>query len=465
MITIGFSTKSHKPNFIQHLKDTCGLKDIEVIEKINNGEKSLSVVYNEIINESKNNIVVLCHDDILFEKTYWGKRIVDHFSKNPEYGILGVAGTRYYPSSGMWWEISSEMIGQVYHQHNGKKWLSSYNEPFGDRIIDTIIVDGVLMTLQKNKIVKPFNESVEGFHFYDTTFTFENHLEGVNVGVMSNVPITHMSIGMTNEQWNKNRLKFIESYKDSLPRILNNNLPIKTINTKQPLVSVIMPIYNYGKMFQKSLESVFKSTYNNIELIIINDGSTDEYVLNKLNSLSNHPNIKVIHQENSGPSSARNNGIKNSSGMYILPLDSDDTISPDYIGECIKLITKNSKLSPIYCDTNHIGEITGIERRPEWSKERLIQGPFIVNCSMFSREAFDICGGYDEQMKGWEDYDLWVRMMVNGYVGKRIPKPLFNYFHHEKDGTVSTEANKNTKELYVHIMTKNNIILNNENIN
>ena len=127
MITIGYSTRESKPHFINYLKDTCGVKDIQVIEKVNSGGKSLSKVYNEILEESTNDIVILCHDDILFEKNYWGKRILEHFDKKENYGILGVAGTRYYPKSGMWWEISSEMIGQVYHQHEGKKWLSSYN--------------------------------------------------------------------------------------------------------------------------------------------------------------------------------------------------------------------------------------------------------------------------------------------------------------------------------------------------
>jgi glycosyltransferase involved in cell wall biosynthesis len=458
MITIGFSTKSTKPKFIDHIKETCGINDVQIIEKINNGEKSLSVVYNEILSESLNDIVVLCHDDIIFEKKYWGKRVIDHFIKKPEFGILGVAGTRFYPSSGMWWEINSEMIGQVYHQHNGKKWLSSYNEPFGNKIIDTVIIDGVFMMINKKQLFTTFNEEVEGFHFYDTTFSFENHINGVKVGVISNIPITHLSIGATNDQWEKNRKKFIKKYEKHLPNILENNFPIITPNKQLPLVSVVMPVYNYGKMFHKSIESVFNSTYKNIELIIVNDGSTDEYVLKKLDSLSNHPNIKIIHQENGGPSNARNNGIKNSNGVYILPLDSDDMISPEYIQTCVNIIKRDKNISPVYCDTNHVGQMSGIENRPEWSRERLIQGPFIVNCSMFTRESFDLCGGYDEEMKGWEDYDLWVRMMNNGFIGKRIPKPLFTYFHHENDGTVSTEANKNTQELYNTIMIKNNII-------
>jgi len=73
-ITVGFSTRKDNPYFIELLKQTSGFKEIDVIQKINNGEKSLSQTYNEILNESKTDIVVLCHDDILFEKPYWGKR-------------------------------------------------------------------------------------------------------------------------------------------------------------------------------------------------------------------------------------------------------------------------------------------------------------------------------------------------------------------------------------------------------
>jgi glycosyltransferase involved in cell wall biosynthesis len=202
-------------------------------------------------------------------------------------------------------------------------------------------------------------------------------------------------------------------------------------------------------------QSVFDSTYKNIEIIIVDDGSTDKYVKMKLDSIKNHPNIKIISQVNRGPSSARNNGVSHSSGEYILPLDADDTIYPDYIQSCVNILRNNKTISPVYCDTHHIGQIQGVEQRPEWSLERLKQGPFIVNCSMFHKEAFDICNGYDESLKGWEDYDLWIRMGINGYSGKRIPKPLFIYFHHESDGTVSTEANNNQQELYNKIMNKN----------
>ena len=458
MITIVYSTHKdevYNNKFKQHLLQTVGLKNVQILEYTNYNQYSLTEVYNKGLNESVNDIVVFCHNDIIFEKEYWGKRVLEHFIKKPEYGILGVAGTSYYPSSGRWWDIQGEMIGQVFHQHNGKKWLSEYNKPFGSKIIDSIIVDGVFFSVKKSNLKSNFDESFKGFHFYDTSFCMENHLLGVKVGTISNVSLTHLSIGMTNEQWDNNRRLFLDKYNKQLPIKLESKYPVNKINSKLPLVSIIIPIYNYGIQFEKALQSVFNSTYKNIEIVIVDDGSTNTYVKLKLESVKDHPNIKIIHQENQGPSSARNNGIKNSTGDLILPLDADDMVQPDYIQLCVNILKNNKNISPVYCDTHHIGQTQGIEVRPEWSLERLNKGPFIVNCSMFHREAFDKCDGYDVELKGWEDYDLWLRMGINGYVGKRIPKPLFIYFHHEIDGTVSSEANVNQIELHQKILNKN----------
>lgn len=464
MITIVFSTHkdvNYNTKFKQHILETVGLTDVQILEYENHNQYSLTEVYNRGLNESKNDIVVFCHNDILFNQKYWGKRVLEHHTKKPEYGILGVAGTSYMPKSCMWWEISGEMVGQVYHQKDGKRWLSEYNKSFGSKIIDSIVVDGVFFSVNKKNIKTNFDEDFKGFHFYDISFCLSNFINGVKIGTISNVSITHMSIGMTNNEWENNRKQLSNKYSEHLPIKLDSQYPTLKINKKLPLVSVIIPIYNYGKQFEKTLQSVFESNYKNLEIIIVNDGSTDEYTLKKLNSIT-HPNIKIIHQENQGPSSARNNGVRNSNGDFILPLDADDMILPEYIQSCVTILKNNKNISPVYCDTQHIGEIQGVEQRPEWSLERLQQGPFIVNCSMFHRQAFDICNGYDSELKGWEDYDLWIRMALNGYSGKKIPKPLFVYFHHENDGTVSTEANKNQFDLYNKIINKN---FKNETIN
>jgi hypothetical protein len=455
-LSVVFSSKKINPEFVETIRKSSGVHKIEILPYENPGKYSLTEVYNMGLEKATNNIVVFCHDDLKFDTKNWGRKLLKHFDKS-DYGVLGVAGCRYLPNSGKWWEIPSEMMGQVYHEHEGKRWLSTYNPKFGNNILPAVLVDGLFFGINKNKIKEHFDESVKGFHFYDLNFCVQNYLKKVKIGVISNIDITHLSIGMTNEEWEKNRITFSEKYKNDLP--LMESLVQQELKFKngKPLVSIIMPVYNYGKTLDRALMSVFSQTYKNIEIIIIDDGSTDEFTILKLKKL-NLPNTTVIFQKNGGPSNARNNGIKASKGEYILPLDSDDLIHPIYVDSCIKLIERNEKYSPIYCDTVHEGQMRGMEQRPEWSKERLIQGPFIVNCSMFSREAFDEVEGYDENLKGWEDYDMWLRMMQKGYIGKRIPQALFVYFHHESDGTVSSIANQNTQELHDRILTKNNLI-------
>ena len=230
MITVGYSTRESKPEFIEYLKKSSGYKKLEVIEKINNGDKSLSQVYNEILSEAKTDIVVLCHDDIYFDTSSWYSKLLKHFEKT-EYGIIGMAGTTSMPSTGMWWQDRKKMVGIVNHENGGKKWESRYADSVGNLILETVIVDGLFIAIHKKRIKKTFNEEFKGFHFYDIPFCFENHLEGVKVGVITNIRITHKSIGQTNEQWEENRKLFEEKYKSNLPLKLpfNNQRKIKVL--------------------------------------------------------------------------------------------------------------------------------------------------------------------------------------------------------------------------------------------
>jgi hypothetical protein len=216
LITVGYSTRKTNPEFTEYLKKSSGFKKINVIEKVNDGQKSLSQVYNEILNESATDILVFCHDDIYFESTGWYNKIVKHFEKS-DYGILGVAGTTSLTDSGRWWDEKNKMVGIVNHEHEGKKWESKYSESFENGICETLIVDGLFFAVNKKRIKKNFDESFKGFHFYDVSFSFSNHLEGVKVGVITNIRITHKSIGMTNEEWERNRIQFAEKYKLNLP--------------------------------------------------------------------------------------------------------------------------------------------------------------------------------------------------------------------------------------------------------
>ena len=155
MITVGYSTRTHNPEFIEYLKKSSGFKKIEVIEKINNGDKSLSEVYNEILSESKTDIVVLCHDDIYIDTTNWVNKLIRHF-KDSDYGILGVAGTTDVPLSGRWWEDPSKMVGIVNHEHEGKKWESKYCKSWGKEVTQVCLIDGLFIAFDKTKIKKTY---------------------------------------------------------------------------------------------------------------------------------------------------------------------------------------------------------------------------------------------------------------------------------------------------------------------
>jgi glycosyltransferase involved in cell wall biosynthesis len=233
MVSIVYCTRETNPEHKEHLIKSSGLhKHVEVIEIINNGE-SLTHAYNRGLKQAKYDIVVFCHDDLTVETKQWGNKLVKLFEKNPEYGIIGVAGSKNMPVSGQWWENRNKMYGRVAHTHEGKTWLSTYSDDLGQELEEVVVVDGVWFAAHKKRIKKSFNETVEGFHFYDVTFSFENFLEGVKVGVTTVVRVNHQSIGMTNEAWEKNRVDFSNTFKEVLPanvkRTLRKNQKLKVL--------------------------------------------------------------------------------------------------------------------------------------------------------------------------------------------------------------------------------------------
>ena len=154
MLTVVYCTRKSNPEHKEHLIKSSGLhKYIEVIEIINEGE-SLTKAYNRGLKQATNNVVVFCHDDITIETKQWGHKLLKHFEKNPEFGILGVAGTKNMPSSGQWWENPKKMYGRVAHTHEGKTWLSSYSSDMGNNIEEVVIVDGVFFGVNKSVIKK-----------------------------------------------------------------------------------------------------------------------------------------------------------------------------------------------------------------------------------------------------------------------------------------------------------------------
>lgn len=216
MISVIYCTREHKPEHSEHIRKAFGHPKVEVIEYVNKGE-GLTKFYEMGLKESSHDIVVYLHDDVVINSKQVASKIVKLFEKNPEYGILGVAGTKNLPSSGMWWEDRSKMYGRVEHTHEGKTWLSAYSDDMGNDVEEVVIVDGLFFSVHKGRLKEGFDLDVKGFHFYEIDFCFRNYLKGVKVGVHTNVRVNHMSIGQTNTEWDENRVRFAEKYKENLP--------------------------------------------------------------------------------------------------------------------------------------------------------------------------------------------------------------------------------------------------------
>jgi len=205
--------------FIKHIDDTIGVKH-KVVSYQNFNQYSLAQIYNNAIAEHKADdcIFVMCHNDIEIKTRNWGKILLNHFNYN-DYGIIGVAGSTYIPASGMWWEDRSKMYGIVEHTDGAKSWTNEYSNPING-IQSTLMVDGLFMTFDPNKIVHGFNEKYGLFHFYDLSFCVDNYLDGINIGVITNIRVKHKSVGQTNQSWEDNRKKFASEY----------NLPMRYVS-------------------------------------------------------------------------------------------------------------------------------------------------------------------------------------------------------------------------------------------
>jgi hypothetical protein len=219
LVSVVISTKKIDDTYVKHVERAFSHPKTEILFYENDGISSLTEIYNKGLKDAKNDIVVFMHDDLILETPNMTPKIVKLFEKHPEYGIIGIAGTDKL-TSGMWWQNRENMFGIIGHIHEGKRHVNHYSKAvFNDVLKDVVIVDGLWFAVRKSQIKKGFNEQFVGFHFYDISFCVENVLEGVKIGLTTKLGVTHKSIGMTNKQWEKNKLFFEALYEKYLPLI------------------------------------------------------------------------------------------------------------------------------------------------------------------------------------------------------------------------------------------------------
>jgi glycosyltransferase involved in cell wall biosynthesis len=196
---------------------------------------------------------------------------------------------------------------------------------------------------------------------------------------------------------------------------------------EMPLVSIIMPCFNDGAYLAEALDSVSEQTHRPLEVLIINDGSTDAYTNRLLTNLA-RPSTTVINTNHIGPAAARNAGIRAAEGKYVLPLDADDKIHPQYIEKGVAVLEDQPNVGVVYCQAEYFGMRKGKWDLPSYSIEQMVFDNIIFVTALFRREDWEAVGGFDESMaNGLEDYDFWLSLLEAGRDVVQLPEVLFFY--------------------------------------
>jgi glycosyltransferase involved in cell wall biosynthesis len=224
-------------------------------------------------------------------------------------------------------------------------------------------------------------------------------------------------------------------------------------------VSVVVPCYNHGKFLGEAIDSVLRSDFRQYEIIVVNDGSTDPYTVEVFKEMERRflhdPRVSFVHQANTGLSAARNKGIAAAKGEYVLPLDADNRIRPQYMSRAVEVLDSNRDVGVVYAYADLFGERSGVWAFPPFDAKKLLLENFVEACSVFRKEIWEQCNGYDPDMTiGYEDWDLWISAMEKGWGFHLIKEVLFDYRVRKNSMASNCNMPDNDRQLLNYICDK-----------
>ncbi len=228
---------------------------------------------------------------------------------------------------------------------------------------------------------------------------------------------------------------------------------------KDSLVSIIIPAYNAVKYIKEAVDSALGQTHKNIEVIVVDDGSTDS-TKKILEPYIAARKIIYIYQTNKGLAGARNAGIKNSSGKYIAFLDADDLFLPEKVAEQVGILEKNAGYGVCYSDLLHFDEKGNVyHHRYKYPSgdvlEPLLRKQLINPLTVMARrDLFEKYGYFDEKLRRSEDWDMWLRWAHAGVKFYYLDKILARYRIRSADNLSSLESEPEMKEKNFEIFSR-----------
>ena len=209
-----------------------------------------------------------------------------------------------------------------------------------------------------------------------------------------------------------------------------------------PTVTIYITSYNYGKYIEKAIKSVIAQTFTGYELIIIDDGSSDDS-REIINRYASDDRSYTIFQENKGLNASNNVALKIARGKYIIRLDADDYFAPQAIEVMVSELERNPDCALVFPDYYHITEngeiIEEIKRHKFPDNVSLLDQPAHGACTMIRTNILKSIGGYDEEFNRQDGYDIWLRLSKL-YPVRNVALPLFFYRQHAMSITKNEEA-------------------------
>ena len=200
------------------------------------------------------------------------------------------------------------------------------------------------------------------------------------------------------------------------------------INSRKPIISIVIPCYNLGRYLHEAVESVLKQSYQEFEIIILDDGSTDDFTSWLLKNFD-RPKTVVIRQLNAGLAATRNRGIARASGRYICCLDPDDRLRPEFFAEAVGVLEREPEVGLVSGFFEMFDERDDTFRYGSCEFPDLLAYNQAIEPAIFRRDVCEKAGGYCETFSasGIEDWDLWISFIELGYRAHVIPEIVWEY--------------------------------------
>jgi GT2 family glycosyltransferase len=214
-----------------------------------------------------------------------------------------------------------------------------------------------------------------------------------------------------------------------------------------PVVSVVTPAYNAARYLPETVDSVLAQTCSDLELILVDDGSTDDTLTVARRLAARDGRVQVVATPNGGPAAARNTALATARGEFIALLDSDDLISPQYLAKQIAVLDANPEASIVTANAINRGGGATFDGKPYWPRttgiqrltpcDVIAQEDAVCILSVFRRRVYETIGGFNPTFSGNEDYEFWLRAALAGFVILRNHETLGVYRRHA--GSLSSD--------------------------